>query len=523
MEQIKHFVLPAHTNMLYEKEAISSIYLTKDIAEKINELIDCYNELVKGNLAKDQEQDGRINKAVIFMKDNLINSTHDLFKLLKDSGDIDSIVGDVLLDLNTKINGMFDSRVMSVKEYGAYGDGINDDTNAIQKAIDEANKGYGRVRIPKGTYVISKPLVLNGCTLEGDPGNVFHDKGSVILCRSKDFTAIKQGSTDTKDIMFNIKDLLIKNADVGIELNYVVNSVYENLYFTDCNTGMVLGSGDTVGSMFNHFNNLYMDNCEVGIISNSNQYFNNNVFNNGFIQGNTCSMQLKVTGGYGAVNNTFNNVEFRSKNGRGIELDNAINTIFNHCYFECGGNAIRTTNYCTVDLNGCVYGLYKKENTNGDVNVVYATGGFRAKFDDGVIFLTDEYANRVFFGATNEAVYANIHMFKPINKIGSATGFTFFSKSVLELETKKEEAVVITNTIVAKANTYTQVPFVYTKEFTSIPNVLVVTMRSGAGVIAGLTYAVTDRTKNGGVIEVYNDTSSDKSISFSIYAKLMEV
>lgn len=89
MEQIKHFMLPEHTNKLYTEEAISSVSLTREIADKINELIDCYNSLSETDLTWKHEQEGRIRKGVIYMKDNLLNSLNDLMVMLRDSGFID--------------------------------------------------------------------------------------------------------------------------------------------------------------------------------------------------------------------------------------------------------------------------------------------------------------------------------------------------------------------------------------------------------------------------------------------------
>lgn len=89
MKEIKHFMLPDHTNKLYENEAISSISLTRNVAEKINELVDAYNEVYKWNYEKHQEQDGRIRKGILYMKDNLLNSLNDLMEIFKDSGFID--------------------------------------------------------------------------------------------------------------------------------------------------------------------------------------------------------------------------------------------------------------------------------------------------------------------------------------------------------------------------------------------------------------------------------------------------
>lgn len=49
---------------------------------------------------------------------------------------------------------------VNVKDYGAYGDGIHDDTSSFQQAIDHlAAKGGGDIFIPYGTYIL-KPIFL---------------------------------------------------------------------------------------------------------------------------------------------------------------------------------------------------------------------------------------------------------------------------------------------------------------------------------------------------------------------------
>ncbi|MEO0934469.1 MAG: glycosyl hydrolase family 28-related protein, partial [Cyanobacteria bacterium J06641_2] len=48
------------------------------------------------------------------------------------------------------------SKVVSVKDFGAIGDGTKDDTSAIQKAIDDVyNAGGGVVNFPSGTYKVT--------------------------------------------------------------------------------------------------------------------------------------------------------------------------------------------------------------------------------------------------------------------------------------------------------------------------------------------------------------------------------
>src|SRR5207237_10337810 len=60
--------------------------------------------------------------------------------------------------------------VYNVRAYGARGDGIGDDTPALQAAIDAAaSTDGGIVLIPTGTYPLSRPLSVTagGITLAG--------------------------------------------------------------------------------------------------------------------------------------------------------------------------------------------------------------------------------------------------------------------------------------------------------------------------------------------------------------------
>lgn len=466
-------------------------------------------------------QDKRIADLACKFNGNIQAAIAEYIRIMEQEGKLGEIISDTLLNdlylLEKKT-----ASIINAKEFGAVGNGVCNDTEAIQNAIDHANKNGGRVvQLPKGTYLISKPITLNGCTLIGEISNIFKRSGTVIKCLTADFTAIKQGSTSTEDIMFNLQDLIVMDAKIGFEIVYAINSKFERLYAVNCATGFKLGDSSAVGSMLCEFNNLYTDGCTIGVDSHSSQYFNNNRFNNGFIAGEEYAMKLSVTGGDGAVGNVFNNVEFRSINGRGIQLTSSQNTTFNSCYMECGGNVLRMTNHCTIALNNCTYGIYKPGNTFGDLNMIYAEGGGMITIDNGIIFLTANYANRYFFGAANEAIYQNIIVLKQIFKNGSASGFDFFQKPVKESAYKTEEQNTLTGTVNVAAGETISVPYTWETPFTSIPTVHVATLLGAAGVERGLHYCFSGRLATGGKISLTNTGTESRSVSFSVYAKIL--
>ena len=465
-------------------------------------------------------QDKRIADLSCKFNGNIQAAIAEYVRVMEEEGKLGDIITDTLLN-DLYMMEKKTASIINAKEYGAIGNGICNDTEALQAAIDAANKAGRTLHIPAGRYLINAPLVLNGCSLVGEPGNIYEGNGTVIDCLTADFTAIKQGSTAAADIMFNISDIVVNGAAVGFEIVYAINSKFERLYATNCATGYKIGTPQAVGCMFCEFNNLYTVKCAVAVKVDSAQYFNNNRFNNGFLSGTDHAMEMKVTGGYGAVGNVFNNVEFQSAQGRGIVLTSCVNTVFNNCYMECGGNVIRMKNTCSITLNNCVYGSYKTGNKYGDANMVYAEGGGVLAVNNGVVFLTDNYKDRYFFGAANKDIYANITVVNSIKKNGTASGFAFFENRVNESAMKQEEQVITTGTVTVPAKSSVEVPFTYATPFSAIPNVTFATMRGEHKIAMGMSYAFSERLTTGGKITVSNDTDIDKSVSFSIYAKII--
>ncbi|RXZ01670.1 right-handed parallel beta-helix repeat-containing protein [Fictibacillus sp. S7] len=153
--------------------------------------------------------------------------------------------------------------MINVKDYGAKGDNLHDDTEAIQKTFNMAksNKGRIKITIPKGTYKLTKTLRIyknthlslqNGATLmrhhnatilvNGDPGKMYHKyngNGQITIDGGIWDANITQFPDPANVIgLGRGENIRIKNIEVrdvpsghAIDLNAVKNVVIENSKF----------------------------------------------------------------------------------------------------------------------------------------------------------------------------------------------------------------------------------------------------------------------------------------------------
>ena len=81
---------------------------------------------------------------------------------------------------------------MNVMDYGAKGDGKTSDTEAIQKALDEAGKVNGTVWFPAGVYRCHELKVPPYVTLLADPCWIYHceKRGAVLELDNEDASCL---------------------------------------------------------------------------------------------------------------------------------------------------------------------------------------------------------------------------------------------------------------------------------------------------------------------------------------------
>lgn len=146
----------------------------------------------------------------------------------------------------TKVSySMIEGSPLNVLDFGATGDGVTDDTVAVQTALTQANSTNKRLYFPQGTYIISSTLVVNnvsqGLYLYGDTTSNYNTPfistvktGSVLsYTGSSTLLQINGNASTVQTLIQNLSFAGNNNALHAIKLNAgwfltVQNCVFNN-------------------------------------------------------------------------------------------------------------------------------------------------------------------------------------------------------------------------------------------------------------------------------------------------------
>ena len=250
--------------------------------------------------------------------------------------------------------------VVSVKDFGAVGDGTTDDTTSIQAAINSLGSNGGIVNFPPGTYRCTSeinpgtiPVVLNGSgwsTLVSDvfgnsqwnatnaiKGTVLkfeHTSGIAININGVNYRHFKlqnlsllgPGSGTTKAISFGsastaalhcqINNVLIANFATGIDFYTTLDNTLYHTYVWGCTTGLLF-NGSTAGLTSMTFIRTDIQRCSIAIDAQAGSGMR---FYGGLIQSNTTGIKLKPTAAGGLAGWSFDGFWYEG-NTTSINID----------------------------------------------------------------------------------------------------------------------------------------------------------------------------------------------------------
>lgn len=251
--------------------------------------------------------------------------------------------------------------MVSVKDFGAVGNGVADDTIAIQQAVNYALLVGKQVYIPAGSYLISSPIKL-------DKGATEQFLNISIVGEAKNTTLIYT-STATGGPVARFQPARVAGApgtDVddynvaAVFIVYAPNSTnvydvhFEGLKFTSQGAA----AGRQVIGIFapriarSSFRDLRFDDLAEGI--HCRNLFLVDFHNIDFRNSTWPFRHQRTAGDFGGTSCTFNRVSVAACS-KGLEFDNLVYSTLNGCSIETwasGNYAFRAVNRCILAVNG---------------------------------------------------------------------------------------------------------------------------------------------------------------------------
>lgn len=228
---------------------------------------------------------------------------------------------------------------LNVKQFGATGDGVTDDTDAIQKALNymrtypRTEKDYRELYFPQGKYLVTDTLLINnGRYIK------IYGKADIIATMNKPILSI------VSSMYVYINDLLIEQLSTESEAECIS---IDTSYILEFNTTNIIGGSKAVHIVSGNniiFNSCSLRKAKINVYTESCGNNTNNMFINCSIEGATeyaVYMGHRVSF-YGLY--IFENCYIEGNSPSLIYVKNRMNTQFKGCYINqlTSGNTIFT-------------------------------------------------------------------------------------------------------------------------------------------------------------------------------------
>jgi hypothetical protein len=284
--------------------------------------------------------------------------------------------------------------------FGAVGDGVADDTKAVQDAFDYGIEHKSVVFVPCGTYRVTDTLKVNrGAIIKGETVHYDNISSKIVLDSSSNIPliAIGDGTESSETGCVQMSGLYLVNdgysnqpsnnsVNVGIHLNYTTEMLFERMYIIGFRTAVlsVNTTITTIRHLTTYYNNTVFDftNGSAMFIEDSNIYESNLVFNN---IGNICveNTHFESWVHFISKNNdtflltpSFRNCNIVStKNTDFLVATSAIRSLlFDSCYIRCNSISylFNCNALCYIELNRTVaFGIncYIYSNTQSVLSI----------------------------------------------------------------------------------------------------------------------------------------------------------
>lgn len=303
--------------------------------------------------------------------------------------------------------------VVSVKDYGATGDGVTDDTTAIQAAIAS---GHKTIYFPIGTYLLSSAISLPSTTnLCGENKNVSIIKCATnvhaytyITCEGNNTIAnLAIGNTTTVagtgiDISGGTYvftgHVLLSNVGVnGFAIGVNVNSAFD-ISLENCSiTGNTIGlnaTPPTNGGDNGYINALYISKCYFHLSGTYDVYFKASVrISNAAFTDTIFDPGASIASVYlhTVYPITFDNCYFESSATDALNCTITVGS-FNNCYFPQADVVTCTSADNQLDFNNCrsltVYAASVQNNiqiSNTSGATVTSTTGTKLNYINSIV------------------------------------------------------------------------------------------------------------------------------------------